>query len=84
VDIIDYLKKRFTDINFIRLDGGKDMSKIYPITDFMIRPNRHDGYPRIVDECEIQNISYYWSYKNPNIDALVKVIKDEVQRKTQS
>ncbi len=82
IDIIEYLKNRFPDINFIRLDGNKDMSKVYPITDFMVRPNRHDGHPRIVDECEIQDIPYYWSYEEPNMNALIKIIKDEVQRKS--
>lgn len=62
--------KEVTNYNFIVVDGSQDMSKIYPIVDFYYRPNRHDGSPYMIRECEYNNIPYYWSkgaydnYKN--------------------
>jgi hypothetical protein len=58
----------FRDINFIIVDGCADMNKIYPITDLLIRPNRHDGRPRMVDECVLNNIPYVWTNQNPTVE----------------
>ena len=56
------------DIHFIVVDGQQDMTKIYPIIDFMIRPTRHDGHPRMIDECIINDIPYYYSEDgNPSV-----------------
>jgi hypothetical protein len=61
-------------MNFIKVDGSQDMSKIYPITDFYLRPNRHDGSSRMIRECEINEIPYYHSTKKPDIfDITVKL-----------
>ena len=69
--------------NIIEVDGSQDMSKIYPIVDFYIRPNRHDGNPRMIMECEINDIPYYWSRENPNFNEMVRQIeKAKIQRKS--
>lgn len=85
LDIIDKVKKRLPEINFIELDGTANMSKVYPITDFMIRPNRHDGASRMRQECEINEIPYYWTNgkKEPSVENCIKAIKNE-HRKTKS
>jgi len=83
IDIIEKIKVQLPEINFIELDGTKDMSKIYPITDFMIRPNRHDGASRIRQECEINKIPYYWTNSNPNIEDCINAIKKEYEYKGQ-
>ena len=69
------------EINIIEVNGKDDMSKIYPIIDFMVRPNRHDGNPRMVMECEINDIPYYWSKENPDIDKIFRIIQDEKSKK---
>jgi len=74
-DIFLELQKRFKEVNYVHVSGGRDMSKIYPIIDFYIRPNRHDGMPRIVLECRRNKIPYYWSAKNPNVDKIINQIK---------
>lgn len=51
-----YYRLKNKKINFIRVTGKDDMSKIYPIIDLYIRPTRHDGLPRITRECKINNI----------------------------
>ena len=77
LDIIQEVEKRLPGINFIELDGTKDMSVIYPITDFMIRPNRHDGASRIRQECDINEIPYYWTNSNPSvIDCVISIMKE--------
>ena len=48
--------------NIIVVNGDADMSKIYPIIDLYYRPTRHDGMPRMILECRMQEIEYYWSY----------------------
>jgi len=81
LDIIEEVKLLFPNLKFIELDGTKDMSRIFPITDFMLRPNRHDGASRLRQECEIQEIPYYWSYKNPDINEIKKTIQNEIDNK---
>ena len=74
-DIFKELKEKLPKINFIEVNGEENMSKIYPITDFYIRPNRHDGEPRMIMECEINDIPYYWSEDGkPDIDEIIKQI----------
>ena len=55
-------------VNWIIVDGSQDMSGIYPIVDFYFRPNRHDGWPYMVQECIKNNIPYYWSKSDPDAD----------------
>ena len=81
LDLIKEIKLKMPLINFIELDGTHDMSTIYPIADFLLRPNRHDGASRMRQECEIQNIPYYWTNKNPDINEAIKTIKNEFNNK---
>ena len=69
--------KKILDVNFIHVDGKQDMNEIYPIVDFYLRPNRSDGRPRIIMECVINNIPYYHTIKNPDINEVVKKIRQE-------
>ena len=64
------------DINIIEVNGKANMAEVYPIIDFMVRPNRHDGNPRMIRECEINNIPYYWSKENPDtIEIMSQILK---------
>jgi len=78
IDIIEKvmeLLQPYENIQFIRVDGNQNMNEIYPITDFLIRPNRHDGISRMVMEAEIQEIEYYWSQENPeNPERITEII----------
>lgn len=61
---IDYIEKAMQlcsglNVNWIKVDGNQDMSKIYPITDLYVRPNRIDAKSRMVQECEINGIPVY-------------------------
>lgn len=62
MDIIEYLKSLFdpNKIIWIEADGSLDMYKIYAVTDLYIRPTRHDGRPRMIDECKINGIEYIY------------------------
>lgn len=71
------------NIRFIVVDGSQDMNKIYPITDFMIRPTRHDGHPRMIDECIINDIPYYYSEDgNPSVIYICRQIIDKYNERT--
>jgi hypothetical protein len=70
----DYYQKD-TDINFIRSYGQYDLEVTYPVIDFMLRPNRHDGDARMIGEAQIQCIPFYWSYENPCFDDIIKKIE---------
>ena len=65
-----------TSVFFIYVFGNDDMNRIYPEIDFYLRPNRHDGNPRMIMECEINGIPYYWSKENPDIDEIIKQIEE--------
>ena len=79
IDIIKQLKEYYDDkVNWIRADGSLEMDKVYPIVDFYLRPNRHDGLPFMVKECEMNNIPYYWSRQNPNIEEIEEFLNDKM------
>ena len=64
IDIIDEIKFHYQEnpnIRFIEVCGNNDMYSIYQYTDFLLRPNRHDGASRMRQECEVQGIPYYWT-----------------------
>lgn len=73
-DIYQQLKAELTDVNWIFVDGTADMSKLFPIVDFYLRPTRDDGSSRLRQECEINNIPYYWSQQEPDINEIRKDI----------
>jgi len=76
-DIFSKIRTHFNandGIRFIIVSGKNDMKNVYPYIDLMIRPNRHDGYSRMVGECELNDIPYYWSNENPKILEIVNLI----------
>ena len=80
-DIIQYAMIKFPEYNWIRLDGSADMSEVFPIMDFYVRPNRHDGRARLRLECEINKIPYYWSQENPDLEKLCETLTQAVDNK---
>lgn len=80
-DIVQKVAEMMPDCNFIEIDGTHAMHNIYAITDFYLRPNRHDGHSRIIDECELNEIPYYWSITDPNIDDIIDAIKRAIYNK---
>ncbi len=67
-DIYLELKFQLPDVNFVVVNGKQDMNKVFPIIDFYLRPNRHDGASRLRQECDIQKIPYYWTQREPDIN----------------
>lgn len=81
IDLIEQLMFYFPSqkVNYIKINGSQDLSKIYPFIDFYLRPSRHDGLPRINLECEINDIPYYYSENGkPNNDEILKAIQNEI------
>jgi len=74
-DIIQAIKPKLPFVNWIEVRGDSDMRKIYPVVDLYIRPNRHDGMPRMVLECIRYKIPYYWEL-NVSEDKLIEFIKE--------
>ena len=68
-------------INIIEINGNDDMELIYPIIDFYARPNRHDGNPRMIRECQINNIPYYHSYSDPNLTDLINEQNNTIHKR---
>jgi len=66
-DIFKNLKKAFRedkDIEFVMVLGkDRDMSQVFPGINMYIRPNRHDGASRLVQECEVQGIPVVRTYR---------------------
>lgn len=69
------------NIHFIVVDGTKDMNAIYPLVDVLIRPNRHDGHPRMIDECILNGIPYIYTKQNPTLEYFKNQILEEYESK---
>ena len=75
-DVFDKVQKHCLGVNWIVLDGNKDIIEAYEIADGVIRPNRHDGMPRMILECQAMGIPYYWSTNfMPQIDEIIEFIE---------
>ena len=74
IDLIERAEAELTFCQFIKVDGSMDMKHIYPIVDFYLRPNRHDGAGRMVQECENNHIPYYHSRENPDYNQAAEKI----------
>lgn len=87
IDLIEQLKKDIPEVNYIEVGQGfnknKDMREVYPIVDFYVRPNRHDGLSKMVRECNINNIPFYWSQTNPNYDEMLAAVKTAIIAKNE-
>lgn len=81
-DIYKVVKEQLPAINFIHVDGSQSLRDIYPITDFYLRCNRHDGASRMVQECQIQEIPYYHSQKDPDINEIINEIARTIRSET--
>jgi hypothetical protein len=81
-DFFDKYRADYPEVYFLEVDGRKDLSHIYPRTNFMIRPNRHDGASRMRQECEVQGIPYYWTNQRwmPDKFKCINVIVKEYQK----
>ena len=67
-DIIDRLINLHPEYSWVRIDGTQDLSKEFPLVDVYIRPNRHDGTSRLVQECTIQEIPVLYTQCNPQLE----------------
>jgi len=69
------IKEQLSEVNLLKADGTRDMGELYAITDLYIRPSRHDGEPRINDECKLNGIAVSYSENgNPGAEHFVKEI----------
>lgn len=68
-----------SDIKFMQVNGESNLEELYPEIDFYLRPNRSDGAPRMIMECEQIGIPYYWSKKNPNVNDILKQINEVIE-----
>lgn len=80
-DIVLQIENYFKDkIRLLLISGSQDMYELYPMIDFYLRPNRHDGHPRMIDECEQWGIPYYWSQTDPDIWDAIKAIEKAMNK----
>jgi len=73
-DVFEEVEREFPDLRFITVRGRNNMKYVYPFVDFYLRPNRHDGASRMRQECEIQEIPYYWTQKDPSAKDAIQQI----------
>lgn len=81
-DIIQQLITKHLEWKFKIVDGKQ--LNVYDGIDIYLRPNRHDGASRMIEECKVLGIPYIWSYETgkyikPNINEIEKRIK-EIER----
>jgi len=73
-DVFLEVESEFPNLKFIKVSGRNNMKYVYPFVDFYLRPNRHDGASRLRQECDIQDIPYYWTQKDPSArDAIQQI-----------
>ena len=79
-DIVREIKEIFKDdADFIEVDGTQDMSKVYPIVDYYIRPSRWDGMTRMIQECQQLGIPYFWDETfTPTLDELIRWLDERL------
>lgn len=76
-DIFEYTREQlFPQLNYIVVDGSQNMTEIYPIVDFYLRPTRHDGHSRMIDECQINNIPYY---QGRTLHYIIQVLNESIR-----
>lgn len=81
IDVIEGLKERLSQVNWMRVDGNQDMRKIYPVIDLYIRPSRHDGAPRINLECQENGIPVLFSEDgNPTVEWFESEITEVINK----
>ncbi len=78
-DIIENLIRLFPDFYWIRIDGTNDLSKVFPMVDAYIRPNRHDGTPRLIEECKIQEIPYLHTQHDPDTRDFINFLTEQYE-----
>ncbi len=75
IDIIETVQVKLTGVNWVKIDGRQNMAEIFPITDLYLRPSRHDGAPRIIEECRLNNIPVVYSEDGkPLVETIVQEI----------
>lgn len=75
VDIIDELISAEKEVNWLVVHGETDLAPLFPVIDAYIRPTRHDGMPRLIRECKINKIPYYWSENGkPEIEEVLEFL----------
>ncbi len=61
-DIVKELVKKHPEWNFSIVDGSQ--KNIYKNINVYLRPSRHDGASRMIEECKFLGIPYIWSYES--------------------
>lgn len=76
VDLIENLMMLYPQVNWIKLDGTLNPKYFFQSLSGYLRPSRSDGLPRIVEECKIHSIPFYWSeLRNPNLEEMCEFVE---------
>lgn len=68
IDTVEIIKNKHPEWNFRFVDG--EQKDIYKDIDVLLRPNRHDGYPKMIAEAKFLSIPYIWSYRSGKYEDL--------------
>lgn len=89
LDIIQKLKKKHSEWNFLVADGTRSEESFFDGIDVYLRPSRCDGWAIMVKEAEYCDIPTIWSFETgdfiePDIDdieaRLVEIQNNLIQR----
>lgn len=76
IDLIEKLITLYPQVNWIKLDGTLNPKYFFQSLNGYLRPSRSDGMSRIVEECKIHSVPYYWSEnREPNIAEMSKFVE---------
>lgn len=73
---IEQLIEHFKNcVEFMRLDGTKDMAEVLPIVDAYIRPSAYEGcIPRLVRECRLNEVPVYFKTGQQDLNEIKNFI----------
>lgn len=76
IDLIENLMPCYPEVNWIKLDGTLNPKYFFQLLNGYLRPTRYDGWPRLCQECRINDIPFYWSEnRQPNLAELCEFVE---------
>jgi hypothetical protein len=76
IDFIERLMLLYPQVNWIKLDGTLNPKYFFQALTGHIRPSRSDGHPRLIEECKVHGIPFYWSENClPDLEEMSKFVE---------
>lgn len=82
IDLIEKAMDDFPNVHWIKVDGTADMTKVWPVVDIYVRPNRTDGRSRMAEEAKIRQIPTYHTRFTSDYTYLKEFLNEAIKAKS--